>query len=103
MVERIVFRGFLVWALLSSIGIVLWRRVRGQRAHASWSLPYEVAVLLVQRFMSNGFAELRGGRPATEDAVPRNPIVAAKVALKKQKLADRLAEVHTPNGLDADA
>jgi len=103
MFERIVFRGFLAWALIASIGTVLWRRARGQRAHASWSLPYEVAVLLVRRFMMNGFAELQGGRPASDDAVPRNPIVAARVALTKQTLADRLAEVHTPNKLADDA
>lgn len=100
---RIVFRSFLAWALVASIGSVLWRRARGRKAHASWSLPYEVAVQLVRRFMANGFDELSAGRPASEDAVPRNPRLASKVALTKQLVGERLAEVHTPIGAPADA
>ena len=73
MVRRLAFRLFLAWALVASIGAVLWRRVRGRSAHPSWSLPYEVAVELLKRFMANGFDELRDGRPG-----PRTPSRATR-------------------------
>ena len=101
--NRLAFRLFLGWALLTSIATVLARRVTGRRAHPSWSLPYEVAVGLLRRFMANGFEELRQGRPASEDAVPRSPIVASRVALTKHALATRPTEIHTPHGAAADA
>lgn len=103
MLGRLAFRAFLAWTFFASIGAVLVRRVRGRAAHASWSLPYEVAVEIVKRFMANGFAELQAGRPASEDAVPRNPLSASRVTLTQQLVATRLAEVHTPIGAPEDA
>jgi epsilon-lactone hydrolase len=103
MLSRLAFRAFLTWTFFASIAAVLLRRARGRAAHASWSVPYEVAVEIVKRFMANGFAELSAGRPATEDAVPRNPVSASRVTLTKQLVATRLAEVHTPIGAPQDA
>jgi len=101
--RRLAFRLFLGWALVVSIGTVLVRRVTGRKAHPSWTLPYEVAVELLRRFMANGFLELSRGQTATEDAVPRNPLVASRVALTHQTLGSRPAEVHTPVGAAPDA
>lgn len=103
LLRRLAFRIFLAWTLVAAIGTVLLRRATGRRAHPSWTLPYEVAVDLVRRFMANGFNELKSGQPASEDAVPRNPVTASRVALTKQPLATRPAEVHTPIGAAPDA
>jgi len=98
MLSRLAFRAFLTWTLFASIGGVLLRRAVGRKAHPNWSLPYEVAVQVVKRFMANGFSELSLGRPASEDAVPRNPVTASRVKLGTQLVGSRLAEVHSPVG-----
>jgi acetyl esterase/lipase len=103
MLSRLAFRAFLTWTFFASIGAVLLRRVRGRGAHASWSLPYEVAVEIVKRFMANGFNELSLGRPASDDAVPRNPVTASRVKLATQMVGGRPAEVHSPVGAAEDA
>lgn len=92
------FQMFLAGALLASIVVVLFRRLTVGRAHPSWSLPYEVAVEVVRRFMHNGIKELNGDSPATEAPVPRRPWIGSRVALTREKLAGQRAEIHTPAG-----
>ncbi len=97
--DALTFRLFLAWAFFASIGVVLFRRLTKGRAHPSWSLPYEVAVDLVRRFMLHGLEELRAGKPASEAPVPRHPRLMRSVALTHKKLAGQRAEIHARHNL----
>jgi len=94
----LVFRLFVAWCIVSSSLLVFFRRLFRGRAHPKWSLPFEVAVHVVRRFMDNGFDEAKNGLDVSEAPVPRDPRVARHVALGRDELAGLRADVHTPKG-----
>lgn len=94
----LVFRLFVVWSIVSSSVVVLFRRLFRGRAHPAWSLPFEVAVDVERRFMENGFDEAKHGLAISDAPVPRDPRVARHVKLTHGSLAGLDADVHTPNG-----
>lgn len=93
-----VFQLFVVWCIVSSSVIVFFRRLFRGRAHPAWSLPFEVAVDVVRRFMDNGFDEALHGLPVHDGPVPRDPRVARHVKLTREAIGGLHAEVHTPKG-----
>ncbi len=94
----LLFRLFVAWCIVSSSVLVFFRRLFRGRAHPAWSLPFEVAVHVVRRFMDNGFDEANHGLEVSDAPVPRDPRVARHVKLTHEDLAGLPAEVHTPKG-----
>jgi monoterpene epsilon-lactone hydrolase len=97
----LLFRLFIGYCIVTSIGRVIVRRLRRGPADPSWSLPFEVAVDVSRRFMHHGFGEAQAGLPVSEAPTPREPDVVMKVALHHEQLAGLAAEVHTPRGWKA--
>jgi epsilon-lactone hydrolase len=94
----LMFRVFIAYCVVSSSVKVLFRRLFHGRAEPSWSLPFEVAVDVERRFMENGFDEALHGLAISDAPVPRDPRVAARVALSRDHVAGLDADVHTPKG-----
>jgi acetyl esterase/lipase len=87
------FIGYLV--VTYALKVFFGRLLRGP-ADPSWSLPFEVAVDVSRRYMRHGFGQARAGLAINDAPVPRDPMLASRVALQREELAGLRTEVHTP-------